>query len=253
MAWPSALTRKATNCWAVGLMLGGLHHAGARDVEHVAGIVGREGASGRVHGRRAHLLAQPVPVVVVDQAELDLALVDLRHQRLVVGVGVAPALRLDRLEPRRAAAVPWAWMIEVTMGWKSVSLGARPSLPFHLGSARSSTEVGSSRRLERRRCCRPARDPGRDAHPVPAGRAVPVGDRGQGGRVDRGQQPLGLQRHERRRVLGVEDVGRRARALLGDLLGQDVLVVVAHLHVDAGLLASKALTSASVVSSCWPL
>ena len=41
-----------------------------------------------------------------------------------------------------AAALPSNLVIEVISGWKSVSEGAMPSLPFHLGSARARIELG---------------------------------------------------------------------------------------------------------------
>ena len=52
--------------------------------------------------------------------------------------------------------------------------------------------------------------------------------------VDLGQQALVLQVLERRRVLGVDDVGRRVRPLGHDLVGQGVLVVVADVDGDPG-------------------
>ena len=72
--------------------------------------------------------------------------------------------------------------------------------------------------------------------PLALGRVEPGRGLGQGRRGDRGQQALGGQELQRRRVLGEEHVGRRARALGHDLVRQDVLVVRADVDRDAGLL-----------------
>ena len=50
-----------------GLMRAGLQHGRAGDVDHVAGVVRGEVGDLRVHGRRADLGPQPVPVVLVDR------------------------------------------------------------------------------------------------------------------------------------------------------------------------------------------
>ena len=60
------------------------------------------------------------------------------------GSWCAPALALSALSQVTVAASPMSAATEVTIGWKSVSDGAMSSLPFHFGSARSSTEVGRS-------------------------------------------------------------------------------------------------------------
>ena len=52
-------------------------------------------------------------------------------------------------------------------------------------------------------------------------------------------RPLLLQVLERRRVLGVEDVGHRMRLLGDDLVGEGVLVVVADVDLDPGLLLER--------------
>ena len=40
-------------------------------------------------------------------------------------------------------ALPYLAATAVTIGWKSVSVGASPSLPFHFGCARSRIDFGS--------------------------------------------------------------------------------------------------------------
>src|ERR1700722_8494540 len=62
-------------------------------------------------------------------------------------LSLAPALALSPSSQARVAAVPLARSTELTMGQKSVSEGAISILPFHLGSARPSTDVGSSEAL----------------------------------------------------------------------------------------------------------
>ena len=46
-----------------------------------------------------------------------------------------------------AAATPSSFVIAVISGWKSVSDGANPTLPFHCGCASSRIELGSSEGL----------------------------------------------------------------------------------------------------------
>ncbi len=157
------------------------------------------------------------------------------HQRLVVGVGVAGAVGLDRLEPllgrRGALGVRDRGhdRLEVGLGRRQAEL----ALPLGLGQVehRGGHLVG----LQLVGVVGDDRDAGRDADPVAGRRAVLAGDRGEGGRRERRQQALLLQGHQRRRVLRVEDVGRGVRTLLHDLLGQRVLVLAADLDGDAGL------------------
>ena len=89
------------------LMARGLEDARAGDVHDVADVVRGEVGDGRVQAARADLGPLPVPVVLVDDAEGDLAAVDGAGERLVAGVVVTPGVRLDRLEPaqRRRLAV----------------------------------------------------------------------------------------------------------------------------------------------------
>ena len=53
-----------------------------------------------MHVRHADLAAHPIPVVLVDHAERDLAAVDLVGDRLVVRIDVAAGVRLDAVQPR---------------------------------------------------------------------------------------------------------------------------------------------------------
>jgi len=62
-----------------------------------------------------------------------------------------------------------------------------------------------------------------------------------------------LEELERRRVLRIDDIGRRTGALGHDLVGEHVLVVVRTCTVIPLSVLKQALTSASVVCGCWPL
>ena len=72
-----------------GLVLTRLQDCSARDVDHPAGIAGREVGDGRVHIGGAHRVALPIPVVVVDDPDGHLAAVDHVRESLVGGVDVA--------------------------------------------------------------------------------------------------------------------------------------------------------------------
>ena len=77
-------------------------------------------------------------------AERRLAAVHLRDERLVVRVDVAARVALDPFEPLHRARLAVACAATaVTIGWKSVSVGASASLPFHFGCARSRIDFGS--------------------------------------------------------------------------------------------------------------
>ena len=82
-------------------------------------------------------------------------------------------------------------------------------------------------------------DPGRHPGPVALRRAVLSGRQPERGGLDRGQQALVLEQFERRGVLGEEQVRGGARALGGDLVGQRVLVVAAHVDGDTGLVLER--------------
>src|SRR6185312_16501512 len=58
-------------------------------------------------------------------------------------------------------------------------------------------------------------------------------------RVDGAQEAVLAQQFEDRRVLGVEDVGRRVALLLKDLVAERSLVGRSHLDVDPGLLFER--------------
>ena len=143
ISWPCLETRKARNLWAAAWCLDDLRTAGARDVEHVAGVVRGEVGDLGVHVGRAELGPHPVPVVLVDDPEGHRATVHLVGDRLVVRVDVAAGVGLDPLEPSSAAACAVGADTEVTIGWKSVSPAAKASLPLYSGSASWRTEVGS--------------------------------------------------------------------------------------------------------------
>ena len=91
---------------------------------------------------RADLIPQPVPVVVVDEAGEDAPLFTAATISSLSSYTFA--LRLSAFSHAMAADVPRSCAIEVTSGWKSVSPGAIATLPFHLGEARSSSELGSA-------------------------------------------------------------------------------------------------------------
>jgi hypothetical protein len=82
-----------------GLVLGGLENPRARDVDHVAGVAWSEVGDLRVHVRCAKLGSQPIPVVLIHDAEGDGAAVDLVRDRLVVGIDVAAGVCVDALQP----------------------------------------------------------------------------------------------------------------------------------------------------------
>ena len=88
------LTRKARNfCASAWCELDG-EDARAGDVDHVPGVAGCEEVLGGVDLRRAELVAQAEPVVVVDHTELSLPAVHLGDERLVVGVDVLARIGL---------------------------------------------------------------------------------------------------------------------------------------------------------------
>ena len=97
ISWPCLDTRKARKRWAAAWCLRRLEDGGARDVEHVAGVVRGEVGDLRVHVGRADLGSHPVPVVLVDDAEGDRAAVHLVGDGLVVGIDVAAGVGLDAL------------------------------------------------------------------------------------------------------------------------------------------------------------
>ena len=237
ISWPCLETRNARNLWAAALVLGGLQDAGARDVEHVAGVARGEVGDLGVTFDAPSSARMPVPVVLVDDPERDRAAVDLVGDRLVVGVDVAAGVRLDRLPatsapPRRRRCVH----TEVTIGWKSVSPAAKASLPLYFGSASCEDRRRQLARGDQARVVDQHADPRRDADPVALRRVVPASGCARASRVDRREQALVLQVLERRRVLGVDHVGGRVRALGDDLVGERVLVVVADVDLDAGRL-----------------
>ncbi len=165
----------------------------------------------------------------------DLALVDLGHQRLVVGVGVASGVGLDRLEPGQGRGLALAVDDRGHDGLEVRLAGSQAQLALPLGVGQVHHRGGEVGRLQLRGVVDDGRHPSRHAHPVTVGGVVLRRHPGQGGRVELGQEVLLLQGHQGRRVLGVEHVGRRARALLLDLLGQHVLVVGPDLDLDARL------------------
>ena len=89
ISWPCSETRKARNFCAAAWCFEDFRIAGARDVEHVAGVVRGEVGDLRVDVARPELGLHPVPVVLVDHAEGHRAAVDLVGDGLVVGVDVA--------------------------------------------------------------------------------------------------------------------------------------------------------------------
>ena len=125
------------------------------------------------------------------------------------------------------------------MGWKSVSAPARAILPFHFGWARSMAEVGSWLGLSSEvlytmtltRAEMPTHSPSGELY-VAGVLARVDGSIGE-------SRPLEARYCERRRVLGEEHVGRRVLALGLDLRPERVLVVVADVDRDAGLLLER--------------
>jgi hypothetical protein len=124
----------------------------------------------------------------------------------------------------RAASLPLACSIEVTIGQKSVSPGASSSLPLYFGSA-IHHRLGHLRRRDLVGVVDHHAEAARHPEPVAVGRAVGGGDVGERRGVDLRQQPAIVELLEPVGVLGVEDVGGRAAALLLDLRGEHRLVV----------------------------
>ena len=125
------------------------------------------------------------------------------------------------------------------MGWKSVSVPARAIFPFHFGSARSMAEVGSWLALSSEVLYTMTLTRAEMPTHFPSGELYRAGVCARVDGVDRGEEPLGGQLLERRRVLGEEHVGRRVLPLGLDLVDEDVLVVVAGVDRDPGLLLER--------------
>ena len=122
------------------------------------------------------------------------------------------------------------------MGWKSVSPAARASLSLPPRLRQVHHRAGKLVRLEQAGVVDDPAAAGRHTHPLASCRAVLRLHRRQGGGIEGSEQAPFLEVLEGRGVLGVDDVGRRPRPLLDDLIGEDVLVLAADVHVDARLL-----------------
>ncbi len=175
-----------------------------------------------------------VPVVLIDDPQRDLTAVDLVGERFVVRVRVAARVGLDRLQPAEGSLFPIGAGDGGDDGLE-VRLAAcetDPTAPLGVGQLHGGRgQVAGS---EQRGVVHHDAHPSRDAHPPPV-RCVEAGRRvGQGGGFDRREKALGSQILQRRRVLRIEDVGRRVRAFRHDLVGQDILVIGAQTHADAG-------------------
>ena len=173
-----------------GLVLAGLQHRGARDVQDVARIMRREMGDLRVHGPGADLGPQPVPVVLVDDAQRRAALVHVAGDGLVVRVEVPGRVGLQGA----AASSPWrrspcARSTEVTIGWKSVSPGGQGELALVLRVGELHDRGGQLALADQAGVVDDHADPGGHAHPV-ALRRVVLG-RGGGQRAAVAPRPAG--------------------------------------------------------------
>ena len=87
-------------------------------------------------------LAQPEPVVVVDEAECTCPLLTSDGEGLVIGVDVAGRVGLHRLEPLQGGLLAVGQGDGGHDGLEVGLAGGEASFPFHFGSARSITDVG---------------------------------------------------------------------------------------------------------------
>ena len=150
-----------------------------------------------------------------------------------------PALAFRPLSHASAAAVPLVRAIELTMGQKSVSDGAISILPFHWGSASSQHRGRQLGGADLARVVHQDADAGRHADPLAvAWRCRP---RARWPGSTRRPWPAGpvVELLEPVRVLGVEEVGRRAAALQLDPGREIVLVVVVDPDLDPGRLGER--------------
>ena len=191
----------------VGGVLAGLQHRGRGDVDEHARVARGEVVECRVRVVRADLVALAVPVVVVDQAGLDGALVDSRRDQLVVLEHLR--VLLDGLQPRQRGGVS-AHLGDGRDQRLEVGLtGSDREAPLPVGRGEVHQRLGEVRLLELARVVVEHRCTRRDRDPVPRRRAACARDRGQGGRRHRGEEALLRQHLQGRRVLREEDVGRR--------------------------------------------
>ena len=184
----------------------------------------------------ADLVAQAVPVVVVDEAGGDLALVDGGDDQLVVVVDLGVAL--DALEPgQSAAALPRRCAIEVMQRLEvGLARGDRDlALPLRRGEVEQRGRQVAV--LDAGSCCRPAPRRGPRRRPRRAcGELSALGTAFSVAAGTVASSPALCERLQGRRILGEEDVGGRARALLDDLIRERRLVGRANRDLDAGLL-----------------
>ena len=177
-------------------MVAGLQDARARHHQEVPGVAAGEVVEGDVELVRRDLVAQPVPVVVLDQARGDLTAVDRRDDRLVVVVGLAVVLQALQPLLRRVLALQGGDRGDERL---EVGLGRREpeaALPLRLRQVEQRRRQVGGRELagvvDEHRGARGHADP------VPLGRALGLRDRGQRQRRDGRQQPLLVERLQRR-------------------------------------------------------
>jgi hypothetical protein len=175
-----------------------------------------------------------VPVVVVHDPDVDLALVDGLHHRGVAGEHLGVALETGQPRAGRLLALEREDGADDGLEVRASGGDADPALPLgrrQVEDRRGQLRLGDVGRVvgEHRRA-RGEPDPGAGRGPVLLPHLL------EGRLVQRRQQTGLVDDVDRRAVLGEEDVGRRGLVLLDDLVGQLGVVRVAELQLDAGLV-----------------
>ena len=175
---------------------------------------------------------QDVPVIVVGQAERMLPGLDaVAHLAVLL---LVDAVFADRGEPGqgrlRADAVD-----QVTGGGAEGTGRGVGEAALPLGLAQVEDAGGQVRLGNQLRVVEVHPRARRPGQPAAVGRGEAAGGLGEGRRRHRQQQAAPGEVADRPGLLGDEDIGLGARALLDDLVGERAILATAHLHLDAGV------------------